>query len=91
MTEIKEQMISNNQKINWIPDHIKNGLFGRWLENARDWSISRNRFWGCPIPIWESTNERYPHREVYGSIVEIEAAFGVKVKDLHSPFIDTLY
>lgn len=90
VTEIKEQMISNNQKINWIPDHIKNGLFGRWLENARDWSISRNRFWGCPIPIWESTNERYPHREVYGSIAEIEAAFGVKVKDLHSPFIDTL-
>lgn len=90
VTEIKEQMIQNNQQINWIPDHIKNGLFGRWLENARDWSISRNRFWGCPIPIWESTNEKYPHREVYGSIAEIEAAFGVKVNDLHSPFIDTL-
>lgn len=90
VTDIKDKMIENNQKINWIPEHIKNGLFGKWLENARDWSISRNRFWGCPIPIWESDDPRYPHVEVYGSIGEIEAAFGVKVDDLHMPFIDTL-
>ena len=90
VTDIKDKMIANNQKINWIPEHIKNGLFGKWLENARDWSISRNRFWGCPIPIWESDDPRYPHVEVYGSIAEIEAAFGVKVDDLHMPFIDTL-
>lgn len=90
VTAIKDQMIENNKKINWIPGHVKSGLFGKWLENARDWSISRNRFWGCPIPIWESTDPHYPHVEVYGSISEIEEAFGVKVDDLHMPFIDTL-
>jgi isoleucyl-tRNA synthetase len=90
VTAIKDQMIKNNKQINWIPGHIKSGLFGKWLENARDWSISRNRFWGCPIPIWESTDPNYPHVEVYGSITEIEEAFGVKVDDLHMPFINTL-
>jgi isoleucyl-tRNA synthetase len=90
VTAIKEKMIENNKEINWIPGHVKSGLFGKWLENARDWSISRNRFWGCPIPIWESSDPNYPHVEVYGSIEEIELAFGVRVKDLHMPFIDSL-
>jgi isoleucyl-tRNA synthetase len=90
VTAIKEKMIENNKEINWIPGHVKAGLFGKWLENARDWSISRNRFWGCPIPIWESTDPNYPHIEVYGSIEEIEKSFGVKVEDLHMPFIDSL-
>ena len=90
VTAIKEKMIKNNQQINWIPSHIKSGLFGKWLENARDWSISRNRFWGCPIPVWQSDDPEYPHIEVYGSIKEIEESFGVKVKDLHRPHIDLL-
>jgi isoleucyl-tRNA synthetase len=90
VTAIKDKMIKNNQEINWIPGHIKSGLFGKWLENARDWSISRNRFWGCPIPVWQSDDPEYPHVEVYGSIKEIEEAFGTKVKDLHRPYIDSL-
>ena len=90
VTEIKDKMIKNNQKINWIPGHIKNGLFGKWLENSRDWSISRNRFWGCPIPVWQSDDPKYPHIEVYGSIKELEESFGVKIEDIHRPYIDTL-
>lgn len=90
VTDIKDKMIANNQQINWIPGHIKDGIFGKWLENARDWSISRNRYWGCPIPIWKSDDPQYPHIEVYGSIAEIEEAFGTKVDNLHRPFIDSL-
>ena len=90
VTTIRDRMVQNNQLINWIPGHIKDGLFENWLENARDWSISRNRYWGCPIPIWRSDDQKYPHIEVYGSIKELEEAFGVEVKDLHRPFIDTL-
>ena len=90
VTAIKDKIIKNNKLINWIPAHIKLGLFNKWLQNAKDWSVSRNRFWGCPIPIWQSDNQKYPHIEVYGSINEIQQAFKTKVKNLHKPYIDTL-
>ncbi len=79
-----------NAGINWIPDHIKDGQFGKWLEGARDWSITRNRFWGCPVPVWRSDDPTYPRIDVYGSIAEIEKDFGVKVDNLHRPYIDEL-
>ena len=84
-------MLDLNQQIRWVPEHIKDGQFGKWLENARDWSISRNRFWGSPIPVWKSDDPAYPRIDVYGSLDELERDFGVAVPtDLHRPFIDEL-
>jgi isoleucyl-tRNA synthetase len=90
VTELSDRLLSANKEINWIPDHVRDGQFGKWLEGARDWSISRNRFWGSPIPIWRSDNPDYPRIDVYGSLDELEADFGVRPTNLHRPFIDNL-
>ncbi|MFF8894485.1 isoleucine--tRNA ligase [Brevibacterium casei] len=96
VTEFKDRMVELNEQINWVPENVKYGQFGKWLENARDWSISRNRFWGSPIPVWISNDPSYPRTDVYGSLAEIEADFGrLPVNDrgevdLHRPWVDDL-
>ncbi|KTT63899.1 hypothetical protein NS383_17650 [Pseudomonas oryzihabitans] len=83
---MREQLVANNEKVNWVPEHVKEGRFGDWIRNARDWAVSRNRFWGAPIPVWRC--DQCPAVEVLGSIAEIEQRSGRKVEDLHVPHID---
>ena len=86
--KIKKTMLECNEQITWVPDHIKHGRFGKWLEGARDWAISRNRFWGNPIPVWKCDGSDYI--EVIGSVAELEAKCGKKVEDLHKQYVDEL-
>ncbi|MFI8527657.1 isoleucine--tRNA ligase [Promicromonospora sukumoe] len=96
VTKFKDRMGELNQEITWVPEHIKDGQFGKWLENARDWSITRNRFWGSPVPVWKSDDPAYPRIDVYGSFAELERDFGRLPLDqdgkpnLHRPFVDDL-
>ncbi len=88
VTKIKDALLENAKHISWTPKHMKEGRFGNWLEGARDWSISRQRFWGSVIPIWKCEEQSCDHMRIMGSIKELEEASGEKITDLHKHIVD---
>jgi isoleucyl-tRNA synthetase len=88
-SEVKEQMLANNEAIGWHPEHVKHGRFGKWLENNVDWALSRDRYWGTPLPVWRCTGAGCGEVECVGSVAELrERSGGEAPDDLHRPYID---
>ena len=88
MSAVKDQLVANNNTVNWMPESIGKGRFGDWLENIQDWAISRNRYWGCPLPIWECA---CGHQHAVGSVAELRELAGGACPDeldLHRPYVD---
>ena len=93
MSTLRNELVANNNKVNWYPETIKTGRFGNFLENVIDWAVSRDRYWGIPLPIWTCEDENCNHQECIGSIEELKEK-GIEVPDdieLHKPYIDNVY
>ncbi len=93
MTSLRDELVANNNKVSWYPDTIRTGRFGKFLENVIDWGISRDRYWGTPLPIWTCEDEECGHQECIGSIEELKEK-GINVPEdieLHKPYIDNVH
>ncbi len=93
MSKLRDELVANNNKVNWYPDTIRTGRFGKFLENVIDWGISRDRYWGTPLPVWTCTNKECGHQECIGSIEELKqkAINCPEDIELHKPYIDNVY
>lgn len=87
VTELKDELLANNKKIHWVPEHIGQKRFQQWLENARDWAVSRNRFWGTPLPLWRADDGDVL---CIGSVEELQQRSGIRVEDLHKHIVDSI-
>lgn len=87
MSKLRRELVENNEKINWVPSHIKEGRFGNWLAEIKDWGISRSRYWGTPLPVWKSDSGKV---KVIGSFEELKNLSGVELDDPHKPYVDDI-
>jgi len=90
MTALRDELLENNERINWVPAHLKQGRFGEWLREIKDWNLSRERYWGTPLPVWQCEKESCGHTQAIGSFKELEELSGEKIIDPHRPYIDKI-